>query len=281
VVLPADGVIDGAAARRPTGLPTSTKLNPAGTPGHYTFDFPIQPDEGDKDTLFQITYHLPYTGSKYTFKPQLLMAADNFAVLMPKSMTFAAGPGEAFQPVNEDPGVQTYVAKNVAPGKPLDFTISGVGSIPREGQGQPASQPGEGGAQGGNPGSAPGGGIGTPINTPDALSQQTFLGLSLKVWIIAGLLIVLLVVAAFLLRKPPAAAGAVDAAAPVSPALPAAHGIPPSASPASKHSALLNALKEELFAVESERIAGTLPENEYAKVKAALEVVLKRALNKK
>ena len=43
---------------------------------------------------------------------------------------------------------------------------------------------------------------------------------------------------------------------------------------------MMNALKEELFALESERIAGTLPADEYAEQKAALETVLKRALKK-
>jgi glutamine amidotransferase PdxT len=43
---------------------------------------------------------------------------------------------------------------------------------------------------------------------------------------------------------------------------------------------LLNALKEELFALESEKIAGTLVRSEYAEQKAALETVLKRALKK-
>ena len=43
----------------------------------------------------------------------------------------------------------------------------------------------------------------------------------------------------------------------------------------------MNTLKEELFALESEKIAGTLPPNEYAEQKAALETVLKRALKKK
>ena len=54
----------------------------------------------------------------------------------------------------------------------------------------------------------------------------------------------------------------------------------PAASPAAKNAALLNALKEELFALESEKIAGTLPQAEYAEQKAALETVLKRALKK-
>jgi ribosomal protein L29 len=42
----------------------------------------------------------------------------------------------------------------------------------------------------------------------------------------------------------------------------------------------LNALKEELFALESEKIAGTLSPSEYAEQKAALETVLRRALKK-
>jgi hypothetical protein len=52
------------------------------------------------------------------------------------------------------------------------------------------------------------------------------------------------------------------------------------ATPAAKNAALLNALKEELFALESEKIAGTLAPEEYAEQKAALETVLKRALKK-
>jgi hypothetical protein len=42
--------------------------------------------------------------------------------------------------------------------------------------------------------------------------------------------------------------------------------------------ALLTALKEELFAVETDRLQGRLTEPEYAETKAALEVVLRRAL---
>ena len=51
-------------------------------------------------------------------------------------------------------------------------------------------------------------------------------------------------------------------------------------SPAAKKAALLNALKEEMFALESEKISGTLTPEEYAEVKAALETVLKRALKR-
>ena len=36
--------------------------------------------------------------------------------------------------------MQTFVAKNGTPGKPLEFTISGNGAIPREQQGAAAGQ---------------------------------------------------------------------------------------------------------------------------------------------
>jgi hypothetical protein len=44
---------------------------------------------------------------------------------------------------------------------------------------------------------------------------------------------------------------------------------------------LLSVLKDELFAIESEKISGTIAPADYAKVKDALETVLKRALERK
>ena len=272
IVLPAEAVVNGAGGQRPNGLPTSVKLDPDGPKGHYSFNFPIQPDDGEKDTLFQLSYNVPYSGGKFTFKAQVSRPADNLAVLLPKSMTFTAGSGTAFKSVPEDPGVQTFVAKNAIPGKPVEFTIAGNGSIPREQQGAPAGQPsaGDSGAPDASasaPGNQPGGGIGNPIGTPDPLSKY-------KGWILGGLALLLVVAAAFLLRKPaglPSGAAA-DAGTGAYPAF---------ASPAAKHTALLNALKEELFALESEKISGTIAPEEYTQVKAALETVLRRALNRK
>ncbi|MGA2216650.1 MAG: carboxypeptidase-like regulatory domain-containing protein [Terracidiphilus sp.] len=283
VNLPPDAVIDGVGGQRPNGIPTSIKLDPAGPKGHYAFNFPIQPDDGDKDTLFQLGYHLPYSGGKYTFKAELTLPADNFAVLMPKGMSFTPGAGTTFKPVQEDPGVQTYLVKNAAPGKPMEFTIAGTGSMPREQQGAAAAGPAGGPAGGAGMGAAdgnspspdassatptgPGGGIGTPINTPDPLSKY-------KWWILGGLGLLLVAGAAFLLRKPvgsPAPGAVVDAGA----ASYLAFG-----SPAAKNNQLLGVLKEELFAIESEKISGTITPAEYAEVKAALETVLRRALKR-
>jgi hypothetical protein len=279
IVLPADAVINDAGAQRPGGLPTSIKLDPDGPKGHYSFNFPIQPDDGEKDTMFQISYGVPYTGGKYEFKSLESLPADNVAVLMPKSMSFVAGGGATFKSVQEDPGVQTYLLKNALPGKPVEFTVSGTGSMPRESQtgggGAQTDSGGAGGSDTATPGNQPGGGIGTPINTPDPLSKY-------KWWILGGLALLLAAAAAFLLRKPEGAQlatadpGARAAAAPVTATT--AYAAP--ASPATKHASLLDALKEELFALESERISGTISADEYTQVKGALEIVLRRALKR-
>ncbi len=281
VVLPGDAVVDGVGGQRPNGLPTTIKMDPDGPKGHYAFNFPIQPDDGDKDTLFQTSYHLPYSGEKFTFHTQETLPADNLAVLLPKSMTFTATSGDAFKNVPEDPNIQTYVLKNASLGKAIDFTIAGTGSMPRENQGTPgAQQPaGMGGQDAGGTtsdaqpaGGQPGGGIGNPIGTPDPLTKY-------KWWILGGLGLLLVAAAGFLLRKPTGApvVGAVH----VTDASAVAAAYPAFASPAAKNAQLLSVLKEELFAIESEKINGAIDTDEYARVKAALETVLKRALNRK
>ena len=110
----------------------------------------------------------------------------------------------------------------------------------------------------------------SPINTPDPLSKY-------KWWILGGLALVFVAAAAFFLRKPAGAPGVVaqvpDAGVAASVST-ASHAAPP----ASKNGALLSVLKEELFALESEKLTGVVSPAEYAETKAALEIVLKRAL---
>lgn len=294
VAIPAQATIAGVAAQRPTGLPTSVKLDPTGEKGHYAFDFPIQPDEGEKDTLFQIEYTLPYSAGKYSFHPSESLHTQSVGILLPKSMNFSDASPD-FLPIPQDPGIQTFVAKNVAPGRALAFTVSGTGSMPREAQGGPQG-PGADQSSTATPGTTPGGGIGEPINTPDPLSKY-------KWWILGALALLLAAAVAFLLRKPPSVAGALGAAAPAYAAAAGGHGAPhpatmptpafvnpslsppsfasaPAATPAAKNAALLSVLKEELFSLESEKVSGTITVEEYAEVKPALEVVLKRALKR-
>jgi len=259
IVLPAEAEVDGASAQRPSGLPTSLKLDSSGSKGHYSFNFPIQPDDGEKSTLFQIEYELPYSGGKFTFHPQMTIPARTVWAMMPKSMTFTAGAGSSFISAPQDPSFQTFVAKNVVPGKALEFTVSGTGSIPREGQASGGQQPGAGSQDATAAGGQPGGGMANPINTPDPLSKYK--------WYILTLLVLLLAAAAaFLLRKP--AAGAAVAGGTVQAV---AHHATGSAG-------ILNALKEEIFALESDKVSGKISPAEYAELKAAMEKILKRAL---
>jgi hypothetical protein len=58
------------------------------------------------------------------------------------------------------------------------------------------------------------------------------------------------------------------------------YGSATNSTPAGGKAGLLAILKEELFAIESERLSGTLSQEEYADIKTGLEAVLKRALKK-
>ncbi len=266
--LPAGAIVEGSAALGPGGMPVQAAPVPLGDePNHYAFIFPIRPGE----TRFQITYKLPYTGS-LKLTPRLVLPTDTIAIMMPKSMKFAPGPSTSYTPVTEDTTAQTNVARNVVPSQPIDFTVSGQGQLPRDpapnatGSGaNDAPSQGVTSTATGAPGSAatdtrPGGGLGNPID-PEGTNDPWA---KYKWWIIGGLGLALAAGAGVLLKAPakPAAANAIPLA------------------PMSTHTALLQALKDELFAVESERLQGKLSDTHYAELKSALETVLRRALKR-
>jgi hypothetical protein len=260
----------------PAGMPVASSPMPTGEKGHYAFVFPVRPGE----TRFQISYTLPYNGS-YKFTPQLALATQNFAIMVPKTMKFDGG--APFQASDIDANAQTFLAKDLKPSQPLSFTVSGEGVMPRDSQ-QQGGGDNAGAAAGataesaGGPASSaagdtrPGIGLGVPIDTPDPLQKY-------KWWILSGLALVLVVAAAFFLRGKPAA-GDVAPAAP-SPLVPTpAAALPLRASAGDTRGLLMAALKDELFSLETERLEGKLPEAEYLELKSAFEVVLRRALTR-
>ncbi len=262
--LPAGAVVEGSAALAPGGMPVQASPMPLGDPGHYTFVFPIRPGE----TRFQISYRIPYDGT-VKLTPRPTMATDTIAIMMPKSMTFQAAPSVNYSPVTEETTAQTYVARNVSPSQQLGFTISGTGQLPRDSTAATAGDSGQSGpaAQqaGGNSAAAdtrPGGGLGNPLD-PEGNNDPWS---KYKWWILGALGLAMAAGAGVMLKNNPQV-GTV----PVAP-VPVAAGLP--VTPTS----LLASLKEELFAVETDRLEGRLNETEYAEQKAALEVVLKRAL---
>ena len=257
--LPQGAVVEGSAALAPGGMPVQASPVPLGDPNHYAFIFPIRPGE----TRFQISYRLPYSGS-LKFAPRVATPTDTVAIMMPKSMTFKPGPSAGYDPVTEETTAQTYVARNVQPSQALDFTVSGTGQMPRdagaEGAADTSAQAGAGGgATSAASDTRPGGGLGVPLD-PEGTNDPWA---KYKWWILGGLGLVMAVGAGTMLKNGPAPAAA-----------PAVVGGGVVTGPDS----LLAAMKEELFALETDKLQGRLSESEYAEQKAALEVVLRRAL---
>jgi hypothetical protein len=318
--LPDGAVLDGAAAMRPSGLPTTTEPQKLNQKGHFTINsVPIEPSVGTKETMYEIRYHLPYPG-KFSFATKQLTLADNMAVILPKQITFKADGDAPYQSIPQNPNVQTFILKNAKAGSAIGFSISGTGQLPREEQGKVGpgmgggnAAGGEGGADGGTAGApakaAPGGGLGNPNSEDDALSKY-------KWWIIGILALVLVVAAAFLLRRQPASKKIAEeeeeenvaetestpietstdwstptTMAPASSVVPSyservtppfhsAVVQPVAQQPITSSATLLNSLKDELFAIETDKLNGLMDDTEYAEHKFAIDVLLKRALKK-
>ena len=246
--LPPDAQIEGSAAMAPGGMPVQSSPVPLGEKGHYAFLFPLRPGV----TQFQLSYHLPYSGS-LAFDQRFATTTDSFVVMMPKSMSFRPGGGVSFESLNETPGALTFLARNATPARPIAFTVSGSGAMPRDtqaqGQSNDSSETTAGNAQAND--TRPGGGLGVPIDTPDPLAKY-------KWWIMGAITLVFAVGAGFLLRQPVAEVAA-----------------------APSGGNLLTALKDELFTLETDHLQGRLSDTEYEQQKQALELVLRRALARK
>jgi hypothetical protein len=259
--LPPDAQIEGSAAEAPGGMPVQSSPVPLEDKGHYAFLFPLRPGV----TQFQLSYHLPYSGS-LAFDQRFANPTDSFVVMMPKSMSFKPGRGLSFQSLNnETPGALTYLTRNATSSRPVGFTVSGSGAMPRDTQAQSQGNDAGGAADTGGSAAAndtrPGGGLGVPIDTPDPLNKY-------KWWILGGITLIFAVGAGFMLRRP-AGESATDVVGPA----------PAVQSPSD--GSLLAALKDELFSLETDHVQGRLSDSEYEKQKQALELVLRRALSRK
>jgi len=283
--LPKGAVVTQSLGSAPGGLPTNVKLVTVdAAAGHYAFTFPVRPGEN----RFQVVYTLPYAG-KLPFGLKLSVPTGDVAVMLPKTMQFDGG--TQFQPISPDPNSQSYDAHNPAFEQPIQFTISGNGQlpqIPEEAQGAAG-----GGAQGGADQSAggaqpapttasgtrPGGGM-APPDDPEGTNDPWA---KYKWWILGVLGLALAGGAGVMLKSNPAPA----VAAIVPPSTGDITGPPgtyiPSASVAAVSTAgnpLLQALKDELFELEADRLGGKLTAEQYVEHKAAFDVVLRRALSR-
>jgi hypothetical protein len=258
--LPQGAMIDSSLAAGPGGMPVNSAPVPI-EKNRYAFVFPIRPGE----TKFQVSYHLPYSGS-FSFQPQILTPMQDVVVMLPKSMEFKTGSTD-FAGGGEEKGMTIFVAHNVAAGKQLAFSVSGTGQIPREAQEGDAGADGQEAANAGQSGQGnrPGGGLGAPEESPDALQKYKF-------WIIGGLAAALVVGAIVVMNQKPRTATAVA---------PSSVSVAPTTRPvtgSTNRNLLLEAMKEELFQLETERLQGKISNADYQQAKAALDLTMKRAI---
>jgi hypothetical protein len=221
-----------------------TAVVPASEKNKYAFVFPIRPGQ----TQFHVIYTAPYSG-KLEINPRSDLPSETLMVAAPDSINFAASDSALYKS-NTNPqfkGVTFFVAKNVSPQQKVAFEVSGKGEMPREQEPQAAQASGPGEPAG------PGGGLGVPNERPDPLhsGQWMFLGV-LSLFLAAGGVFV------YTLNQnaPATAAGPVQ----------------------DRSTMLLEAMKEEVFQLESDRLQGKINPQDYTAAKSALDKTLQRAV---
>jgi hypothetical protein len=222
---------------------------PTGEKNKFAFVFPIRPGQ----TQFHIIYTVPYSG-KLEINPRSDLKTDALMVVAPDSIKFAAGDSSIYQntPNPQYKTVNFYVAKNVTAQQKVAFEISGTGAMPRE----PEQTASNGGGGRGEP-AGPGGGLGVPNERPDPLhsGQWLFLGV-LSLFLAAGAVFVY----------------TANQNAPVTAGGPAV--------PQDRSAMLMEAMKEEVFQLESDRLQGKINPQDYQTAKAALDKTLQRAVQR-
>jgi len=241
IMLPEGAEIDAARVQAPGGQPIEQAPTATGKKGEYAFSYPVRPGE----TMFQIGYHLSYSG-ELSVTPKVNYPLNQFALVLPQGMTFEPKSGSTWETPEHQAGITLKVASK-AEGKDLTYRISGEGQLPDQ---QADAQGGAGAEANGAP--RPGGGIGAPIDAPDPLSRFR--------WPLLTMLSGLLALGAlFMVSR---------------------RGLP-TPSPTKVRSALMEELKEQLFELELDRRQGRISHEQYTANKAALDATMERALAKK
>jgi hypothetical protein len=219
-------------------------------PGQYNIDFPMRPG----DTLFKFAYHLPYAGPT-ALRLNLAYPIQRFAVLHPPSMSFKPLRSGAFAKpaLAADLLVEEAVAHPLAGAVPA-FEISGIGAAPPPATAAKVSPPLF---------STP------PVATnTSATHSSNNAGAAPEVsknvwWLLIPGIAIALSVALFGVRRSgnkPAPVVKMDDSVP--------------------RPSFVDALKEELFQLESDRLRGLVSPEEYADTKQALNQSIQRAMSR-
>lgn len=245
ITLPDGARMGEASITGPSGMPITVNPVPSDEKNRYAFDFPVRPGE----TRFEAVYRLPYIQFyDFEFRPEAPLS--ELGVLLPKSMkiTDASTP---FSQDRDEGNQAVFFLKNVAAKQPVKFRISGEGlasASPQEGAG----------------GEAP-----PPANNPPA-------GRPIIVWYVTAVFVVLIVAGFVLWRKVNATSNQMAG----SKANSSRHKETVQQSPTANEGDLVDALKDELFQLESDRLSGKISAEEYEKTKAGLDTLMRRQMKK-
>ena len=261
VYLPAGAAIDSVLAAGPdnNAVAVSATLVP-GEPGHYAVNFPLLPGA----TKFAFNYDLPYSGHA-TLSTKSIYSFKQVAVMIPPTMTFASG-SSAFQalPVGND-RYHVEAAENVNAGAALEFEISGAGELPEAHRQSPAAANPPAAAsipQAPATGVSPAGNAAPRTTKIDPHSSAAW-------WWVLGCAAIVFALWVFLaLRRHSLRRRRLASIVQMrSPRL-------QSATP------LVDALKDGLFQLESDRVQGSISGEDYASAKRAMEGTIRWALSR-
>ena len=263
--LPAGAQIEEGVAQGPGGMPTSMRPIPVSSKNRYGFAFPLRPGQ----TRLQVTYNVPYAGTReFAVTPELPLT--ELGIMLPKTMEFSSSDSQIGHSPDVD-GMTVYVAHDLPSGRELKFSVSGQGTVPGQSEAESPAQGTSGAAQGVPSSSEP--------REPSNNSH----------WYMIGVLVLALVGGGYWLFRMQlgTAPAQSDSTASVPTAsksrnrrssAASAGGSP--GSDGSSRANVLDAIKEELFQLERERVEGKLSQDEYEGSKASLETLLRRHLKK-
>jgi hypothetical protein len=250
ISLPAKAVLDWVQVLDNGNWIIRSALPVKGQDGHYAASVPFRPG----NTFYKFSYHLPYQGSA-AFHLRTSFPIQKFAISLSPSLALKPAQAGTFKSPGMVEGLQVYqtmepVSKNVPA-----FTVSNSGeTVPPPAPSRPeAAAPPPAAAR--RPQAAP---AAAPEQPTPQQSRQEF-------WPILILIFVLVAVGLFGLwrmRRNTARAAML-------------------ASGLKSQPSALDALKEELFRLESERLEGSISAEEYESAKAALTQHIHRAMEQK
>ena len=251
ITLPPEAAFDSVEVKSGRGMWVNVTPTPIrGREGAYGLSFPIRPGE----TLFKFMYHMPYAGSA-TLRLHLPYPVAKFGVMHPQSIRFKPLQPNTFNPpVAAGSLVGESAVQSPLVGDVPAFEISGVGTAPQHGT-EAASTP--------QPAPPPAPTANNPSAGHSASTAEVNDKSRMELWLLMSGIVLMLAIFAFAVSR-------------------MRRGRTPSSggkSPGNLDS--VEALKVELFQLESDRVHGSISAEEYATTKEALNQSIQRVLARK